>query len=128
LLIEQRDADFHELKFQVQSLALRVGQNGWASQPLLSGANPRPPAVPGTPLESYAPPAQTQGRTGLAEPSAAESPETADTLLRTADMSKDRTGGISREQVRQMQERMSADIERVRAELREKSGRWKVRP
>jgi hypothetical protein len=27
----------------------------------------------------------------------------------------------------QLQERMSADIERARAELREKSGRWKVR-
>ena len=32
-----------------------------------------------------------------------------------------------KEQMKQLQQRMSADIERVRAELKEKSGRWKVR-
>ena len=32
-----------------------------------------------------------------------------------------------KEQQRQLQQRMSAEIERVRAELKEKSGRWKVR-
>jgi len=32
-----------------------------------------------------------------------------------------------KEQLKQLQQRMSAEIERVRAELREKSGRWKVR-
>jgi len=32
-----------------------------------------------------------------------------------------------KEQLKQLQQRMSADIERVRAELKEKSGRWKVR-
>jgi hypothetical protein len=31
------------------------------------------------------------------------------------------------EQIAQLHERISADIERVRAELREKSGRWKAR-
>jgi chromosome segregation ATPase len=32
-----------------------------------------------------------------------------------------------KEQLRRLQQRMSAEIERVRAELKEKSGRWKVR-
>jgi chromosome segregation ATPase len=32
-----------------------------------------------------------------------------------------------KEQLKQLQQRMSAEIERVRAELKEKSGRWKVR-
>ncbi len=32
-----------------------------------------------------------------------------------------------KEQLKQLQERMAAEIERVRAELKEKSGRWKVR-
>jgi chromosome segregation ATPase len=124
LFIEQRDADFKELKFQVQSLALRVEQIGSAPQPLPSGANTTVAETLGTALESYAPP---QERTGRAEVSAAEPPETADTLLRTAEAPKDRAEVVGREQIKQMQERMSADIERVRAELREKSGRWKVR-
>jgi len=32
-----------------------------------------------------------------------------------------------KEQLKQLQQRMSAEIERVRAELKEKSGRWKIR-
>jgi hypothetical protein len=32
-----------------------------------------------------------------------------------------------REQLRQLQLRMSAEIERVRAQLKERNGRWKVR-
>jgi hypothetical protein len=36
-------------------------------------------------------------------------------------------GDAEKEQMRQLQQRMSAEIERVRAELKEKSGRWKVR-
>ena len=31
-----------------------------------------------------------------------------------------------KEQLKQLQQRMAAEIERVRAELKEKSGRWKV--
>jgi hypothetical protein len=37
------------------------------------------------------------------------------------------SGGANKDQMRQLQERISADIERARAELREKSGRWKAR-
>ena len=37
------------------------------------------------------------------------------------------SGDAEKEQMRQLQQRMSAEIERVRAELKEKSGRWKVR-
>jgi hypothetical protein len=37
------------------------------------------------------------------------------------------SGGANKDHMRQLQERISADIERARAELREKSGRWKVR-
>ena len=37
------------------------------------------------------------------------------------------SGGANKDHVRQLQERFSADIERARPELREKSGRWKAR-
>jgi len=37
------------------------------------------------------------------------------------------SGDAEKEQMKQLQQRMSAEIERVRAELKEKSGRWKVR-
>ena len=37
------------------------------------------------------------------------------------------SGDAEKEQMRQVQQRMAAEIERVRAELKEKSGRWKVR-
>jgi thioredoxin reductase len=37
------------------------------------------------------------------------------------------SGDTEKEQMRQVQQRMAAEIERVRAELKEKSGRWKVR-
>jgi thioredoxin reductase len=37
------------------------------------------------------------------------------------------SGDTEKEQMRQLQQRMAAEIERVRAELKEKSGRWKVR-
>ena len=37
------------------------------------------------------------------------------------------SGDSEKEQMKQVQQRMAAEIERVRAELKEKSGRWKVR-
>jgi hypothetical protein len=42
-------------------------------------------------------------------------------------LSNDILNSGNRDQLKLLQERISADIERARNELREKSGRWKVR-
>jgi hypothetical protein len=43
------------------------------------------------------------------------------------DPPRETQASVEKEQLIKLQERMSSEIERVRAQLKEKSGRWKVR-
>jgi DNA repair exonuclease SbcCD ATPase subunit len=103
---DSREADLNELKERSQSLIQRVTQ---LSATIQSSRNT---AVSGV-----------QPMTPRLEVSAAPAPavkgEGEDNLEIQAHSEKD--------QLIKLQERMSSEIERVRAELKERSGRWKVR-
>jgi DNA repair exonuclease SbcCD ATPase subunit len=104
---ESRDAELKELKDRSQSVIQRVAQLSAAIQ---GAQNSGPVAVQFVP----APP----------EASAAQAPE----VDAKGDKNSAETQASSeKEQLVKLQERMSAEIERVRAELKERSGRWKVR-
>lgn len=96
---DQRDSEFRELKAQLQMLAQQVAQASHAAPPSLGGFTPSLASVESMPtlLQSASAPGNGQ---------AAEPPK-----LVAVDL----------------HDRLSAEIERKRAELREKSGRWKVR-
>ena len=105
-VFESHDAELKELKDRSQSVIQRVAQLSAAIQ---GAQNSGPVAVQFV----SAPP----------EASAAQAPEAnakGENLAETQAPSE-------KEQLVKLQERMSAEIERVRAELKERSGRWKVR-
>jgi chromosome segregation ATPase len=105
-LFESRDAELKELNERSQSLIQRVAQLSSAIQ-VAQNTGPvtvQPiPARPTGAVEEPTPP--SNGSENL-------------TNSQTAS---------EKEQLVKLQERMSAEIERVRAELKERSGRWKVR-
>jgi hypothetical protein len=105
-VFESRDAELKELKDRSQSVIQRVAQLSAAIQGIQNSA---PVAVQFVP----APP----------EASAAQAPEP----IAKGENPAETQPPSEKEQLVKLQERMSAEIERVRAELKERSGRWKVR-
>ena len=101
-----RDAELKELKDRSQSVIQRVAQLSAAIQ---GAQNSAPVAVQFV----SAPP----------EASAAQAPEP----IAKGENPAETQAPSEKEQLVKLQERMSAEIERVRAELKERSGRWKVR-
>ncbi len=126
LALDRRDGELRELKTQVQTLAQRVGHNGLP--PLLASVSrPDGLAEGGTaaPLGGFAASLQpVELRTVVTSGSM----DSGANLLQPA-LPGD---GLMTDPVKvpavDLHERLSAEIERKRAELREKSGRWKVRP
>jgi chromosome segregation ATPase len=123
--VDRRDSELRDLKAQVQSLIEQVAQaeTGLASSEFsMAERVPESPAVSLELITTNAPPenrpSMVASRLAVAARAAhrlagGEGPR--DLLVEGEDP------------VKSLQERMSADIERARAELREKSGRWKVR-
>ena len=105
-VFESRDAELKELKDRSQSVIQRVAQLSAAIQ---GAQNSAPVAVQFV----SAPP----------EASAAQAPEP----IAKGENPAGTQAPSEKEQLVKLQERMSAEIERVRAELKERSGRWKVR-
>ena len=118
--VDRRDAEFRELKAQVQILAQGM-----------------PPAGPTAPLAQASAANRTKGfsvdtnalRVKPEDRLSVGSSETENTpqLFHEDTDPRDHSIGGVKNPLAQLQERMSADIERARAELREKSGRWKAR-
>ncbi len=119
-LLEYRDAELRELKTQVQNLGDGLSRTGELN---ISAA---PAHGRGIPVAGDALRTGREGRFVMSN----SFEEGAD-----GGAPADLSGGVSpgggvaggnREQLYQLQERISADIERARAQLREKSGRWKA--
>jgi chromosome segregation ATPase len=105
--LEVRDAELRELNERSESLIQRVAQ--------LSNAMRVPqPSEPAS-IHTLAPHATELG-TQEAEATVNRSQSTHPSSVKS-----------EKEQLVKLQERMSAEIERVRVELKERSGRWKVR-
>ena len=118
LAFDQRDGEIRELKTQVQILAQRVSQNSMVP-PVIPLSRPEPTAVP---LGGLTPSLQAVEL----KPTAVSQDSTAN-LLQPAAPGNDQSAEPAKVVAMDLHERLSAEIERKRAELREKSGRWKVR-
>jgi hypothetical protein len=123
-LLEQRDADFRQFMAAPQtrgqqSLCAEIATPGFPAGPL-----PPPVAVP---VDINALGAQREASIRPNAPSADKPPQDAAANLLERPSSNDILNSGNRDQLKSLQERISADIERARNELREKSGRWKVR-
>jgi DNA repair exonuclease SbcCD ATPase subunit len=106
-IFESRDAELKELKDATHSLKLRVAQLSAASPATqTTGPVSAQPTPPRPEISTVQMPDASPG----AEPSPVKT-----------------HAPREKEQLVKLQERMSSEIERVRAELKERSGRWKVR-
>jgi chromosome segregation ATPase len=124
--VDRRDNELRDLKAQVQSLIEQVAraETGLASSEFsMAERVPKSPAVSLELITTNAPPLENR-------------PSLVASRLAAAARGAHRLAGgegprdllvEGEDPVKSLQERMSADIERARAELREKSGRWKVR-
>ena len=122
--VDRRDSDLRDLKAQVQSLIEQVAraETGLTSSEFsMAERVPESPAISLELITTNAPP---ENRPSLVASRLAA----ARGANRLAEGEGQRNLLVEGEDpVKSLQERMSADIERARAELREKSGRWKVR-
>jgi hypothetical protein len=125
LALDRRDGELRELKTQVQTLAQRLGHNGLPPAPV---ATSRPDGLveggAAAPLGEFAASLQPVELRPVGMPGSMDSGAN---LLQPALPGN----GLMTDPVRvpavDLHDRLSAEIERKRAELREKSGRWKVR-
>jgi DNA repair exonuclease SbcCD ATPase subunit len=106
-VFESRDAELKELKDRSQSLTHRVAQLSTAIQGF-KNMEPVAPQPGSAPPEARAVQVSEANAEGDERPKVTHTPS-------------------EKEQLVKLQERMSSEIERVRAVLKERSGRWKVR-
>jgi chromosome segregation ATPase len=119
--IERRDSEIRELKAEIQTIRqtmMALDSASVSHRPTESGVAPVEPGTLRAPEE--------RSRAASARPAGALF-ETPATLQADAGPKGHLLVEAGEEQIAQLHERISADIERVRAELREKSGRWKAR-
>jgi chromosome segregation ATPase len=122
--VDRRDSELRDLKAQVQSLIEQVARAETGSTSSEFSMAERVPESPAISLELITTNAPPENRPSLVASRLAA----ARGAHRLAEGEGPRNLLVEGEDpVKSLQERMSADIERARAELREKSGRWKVR-
>jgi chromosome segregation ATPase len=124
LVMDRRDAEFRDLKAQVQVLAQEMPSAGTAS-PAAQVSTPN--RTKEFPVDTNALRAKPEDRLSIGSSKIENTPHGTQGLLHEDAEPRDGLLVGGKNPLTQLQERMSADIERARAELREKSGRWKVR-
>ena len=123
-LLEQRDVDFRQFMAPPQTPG-QPSLRAEISLPVFPAA-PFSPPVAG-PVDINGLGAQPEASIRPNAPSTDKPPQDAAANVLESPLSNDILKSGSRDQLKLLQERISADIERARNELREKSGRWKVR-
>jgi chromosome segregation ATPase len=124
LVMDRRDTEFRELKTQVQILAQGMPPAGTTSPSAQTSAANRTKEFP---VDTNALRAKPEDPLSVGSSKIENTPHGTQGLLHEDAEPRDGLLGGAKNPLTQLQERMSADIERARAELREKSGRWKVR-
>ena len=123
--VDRRDSELRDLKAQVQSLVEQVARAETGSTSSEFSRAERVPESPAIALGLITTNAASENRPSMV-PSRLAAASSGAPRLAGGEGPRDLLVE-SEDPVRSLQERMSADIERARAELREKSGRWKVR-
>jgi chromosome segregation ATPase len=123
LVMDRRDAEFRDLKAQVQILAQGMPPTGTTSLSAQASTTNR---IKEFPVDTNALRAKPEDRLSVGS-KIENTPHGTQGLLHEDAEPRDGLLAGGKNPLIQLQERMSADIERARAELREKSGRWKVR-
>ena len=120
----QRDAEIERLRGEIKSLAVGVSPAAMGLQTAGAASTGRMSAAGGSANESIMMPsvAPDSRSPHLEDPFSKD-----DSAASAASIELNQAALSERDRSRLLQDRMSADIERVRAELREKSSRWKVR-
>ena len=123
--LDQRDSELRALKSQVQFLAQRIDQS---AQGVSQASLVRPESVPTssamTPLSGVTSGPQPAALRSIAPLGSADATPN---LFQPATPGNGHTADPPKGLASDLHDRLSAEIERKRAELREKSGRWKVR-
>jgi hypothetical protein len=114
LLLDQRDGELQQLKNQVQLLNQRIGSGAFGAA---SATINRPDSA------STSAPLASIGVVAAGLPAVEPTP----TLFQAVAPGNGQAAEPARISATELHDRLSAEIERKRAELREKSGRWKVR-
>jgi hypothetical protein len=124
LVMDRRDAEFRDLKAQVQILAQGMLPAGTTSPSAQASTADR---IKEFPVDTNALRAKPEDRLSVGSSKIENTPQGTQGSLHEDAEPRDGLLAGGKNPLTQLQERMSADIERARAELREKSGRWKVR-
>lgn len=123
-LLEQRDGDFRQFTAPAQTLG-QPSLHAEISTPVFPAAALSPPVARFVDINAFR--AQPEASIRPNAPSVDKPPQDAAANVLESPLSNGILNSGSRDQLKLLQERISADIERARNELREKSGRWKVR-
>ena len=127
LVIDRRESEFRELKAQIQTITEKMTQLDIAGPTIQSTVANRIKESVVVPVDLSTLRLQPEDRPSAVAPKLGSPPLGIQGIVDEDDGSKDRSLEGGKDQITQLHERISADIERARAELREKSGRWKVR-
>jgi chromosome segregation ATPase len=125
--IDQRDAEIRELKAQMQSLLEPISPIETGMPTLNASAAHRMQTPEATPFGAVTRPTLVEDRLRAVPPRSEGAPQRPPAMPRQDDAPQDQVLIEGTDGLKVLQARMSADIERARAELKEKSGRWKVR-
>lgn len=127
LAVDRREHDFRDFGAQLQTVNQKMAQLETVIRATLStGANQSKETVV-TPVDLSALRLGAGDRRGSVVPRLGSAPLGAHGVVNESGGSEESPSAGGKDQISQLHERISADIERARAELREKSGRWKVR-
>ena len=127
LVIDRRESEFRELKAQIQTITQKMMQLDTPSPIVQSGVANRTRESFVVPVEISALRLAPEDRPSAVAAKPTSAPPGIQASADEDATFKERLPEGGKDQITQLHERISADIERARAELREKSGRWKVR-
>ena len=127
LAVDRREHDFRDFGAQLQTVNQKMAQLETVIRATQStGANQSKETV-AAPVDLSALRLGAGDRRGSVVPRLGSAPLGAHGVVNESGGSEESPSAGGKDQISQLHERISADIERARAELREKSGRWKVR-
>ena len=127
LVIDRRESEFRELKAQIQTITQKMMQLDTPSPIVQSGIANRTRESFVVPVEISALRLAPEDRPSAVAAKPTSAPPGIQASADEDATFKERLPEGGKDQITQLHERISADIERARAELREKSGRWKAR-